>query len=158
MFSFEIDREFIKKAKKADAWVAFKLVDKTSDASAQLGFYRLGDESHSGYACGSVLENFGVEEVVSANFTIASPLFSPEWRTVVDFLKPGDKIYLRFVAENNNFHLDNAGLSFDQLKIHVVRQFRGKDKLSTFVLATSIDRRFAISRPVKVKPTKNSSS
>lgn len=56
------------------------------------------------------------------------------WGTVSGLLRPGDRLTLSWVADNNNHHLDRADLHQDEL--HVVVH-RGERKM-TFLLNTSV--------------------
>ena len=70
---------------------------------------------------------------------ITSCRFHAEWVTLVDFnLRAGDELRLHWVGGNNSLTLDEAGLFHDIIKVHVIRELRGKRRLMVYDIDSTI--------------------
>jgi hypothetical protein len=72
--------------------------------------------------------------------------FSDEWQTVAALLAPGDRLSLRWMADNNNDYLRAAGLASDELRLRVVAASGARHTFLLAILACPTD---SVSRMIR---------
>lgn len=73
-------------------------------------------------------------ELSGASWVFTSAQYRDTLQTALSLLKPGDSLCVKYVANNNNGHMRDAGLTCDAIELIVYRKAAG-DKLRRFTFA-----------------------
>lgn len=76
----------------------------------------------------------GRSRPLSCFWSVMTPKFHAEWRTVVDLLREGDELIPEWVGGNSNENIRKAGLTKDEFKLRVRRRSGKGDKVMTFFM------------------------